>query len=63
MVGKAKQIINFIDKAQEDENDSVLVVHCQAGISRSGAVGTFACDYCGLDYNRFIKENHKTQLT
>ena len=54
----AKQIVNFMEKIQKDPQDAVLVVHCSAGISRSGAVGTFACDYCRLDYNNFIGGNH-----
>ena len=41
----------------QDSSDSVLVVHCSAGISRSGAIGTFACDYCSMDYNVFIQNN------
>jgi len=49
--GHAKKIIAFLDNANKDPKDSDLVVHCSAGISRSGAVGTFACDYFGLDYN------------
>lgn len=53
----ANQIISFLDAAKLDIADSVLVIHCQAGISRSGAVGTFACDYCDLDYNKFMKDN------
>ena len=55
--GHAKKIVKFIDKIQNDINDSALVVHCHAGISRSGAVGTFTCDYCQLDYNNFLKNN------
>lgn len=54
---QAKQVIDFLDLAQKDPEDSVLVVHCTAGISRSGAVATFACDYCGLSYNEFMKAN------
>lgn len=53
----ANNIIQLIDLAQEDTIDSVLVVHCAAGISRSGAVATFACDYCRLDYAEFLKNN------
>jgi predicted protein tyrosine phosphatase len=53
----AARIINFLDKVQKDNKDSTLVVHCHAGISRSGAVGTFACDYCRLNYNEFLKNN------
>jgi predicted protein tyrosine phosphatase len=54
---QAKKVIDFLDIIKKDDNDNVLVVHCDAGISRSGAVGTFACDYLNLDYNEFIKEN------
>jgi len=55
--GQAKQIVEMIKHIQEEKEDSVLVAHCSAGISRSGAVGTFACDYCRLDYNGFMKQN------
>jgi hypothetical protein len=54
---QAKQIVEMIKKIQKEKEDSILIVHCSAGISRSGAVGTFACDFCGLDYNKFIEEN------
>ena len=53
----AKKIIDFVDEIQKDKKDSDMVIHCSAGISRSGAVGTFVCDYCGLDYNEFLKSN------
>jgi predicted protein tyrosine phosphatase len=52
----AKAIFEFIKKANEVE-DAVLVAHCDAGISRSGAVGTFTVDYCQLDYKEFISNN------
>jgi len=53
----ASQVVSFIDDLQKDDEDSILVAHCHAGISRSGAIGTFACDYCNLDYNAFMKSN------
>jgi len=53
----ATKIIKFLDIIQEEKEESILVVHCSAGISRSGAVGTFANDYCGLDYSELIKTN------
>lgn len=53
----ASKIIDLLDLAQKDRADSVLVIHCNAGISRSGAIGTFVCDYCELDYAEFIKNN------
>jgi hypothetical protein len=54
---QAKDIIKFIDKIQEEEDETVLVLHCDAGISRSGAVATFVCDYIGFDYQTFKREN------
>lgn len=53
----AKTIVSFLEEIKKDDEDSDLVVHCSAGISRSGAVGTFACDYFGLDYNDFLRSN------
>lgn len=53
----ADKIIKLLDIAQKDIKDSVLLIHCQAGISRSGAVGCFASDYCNLDYSQFVKDN------
>jgi len=55
--GQAKQTVDMIKKIQEEKEDSVLVAHCSAGISRSGAIGVFACDYCRLDYGEFMKKN------
>ena len=54
---QAQQVVDFIDVIQSEEEESALVAHCSAGISRSGAVGVFACDYCKLDYNKFMKDN------
>jgi predicted protein tyrosine phosphatase len=56
---QARGIVAFIDKYQRDPQKFVFIVHCEAGVSRSGAVGTFACRYLGLDEHRFraINEN------
>lgn len=54
---QAQLVVDFIKGINEQEEDSILLAHCSAGISRSGAVGTFACDYCNLDYNEFMKQN------
>lgn len=56
----AKKIINFVRTIYSKEDSYPLIIHCSAGISRSGAVGTFACDYAGLDYNKFMKMNPYT---
>jgi len=51
----AKQIIDFIDRQKDKIID--LVVHCEAGISRSGAVGLFVCRYLGLDERKYRDDN------
>jgi len=57
-IEQAETIIGFITLCdQDDEEDCVLVVHCDAGISRSGAVGTFAVDFLHLNYQDFTKNN------
>lgn len=38
----AKKIIEYIDKLNNEVEPFVLVIHCQAGISRSGAIGEYA---------------------
>lgn len=38
----ATKIIKFIEELQSDPIEADLIVHCHAGISRSGAVGLFA---------------------
>lgn len=50
---QAKKMINFIDKLKRDDRDLGLVIHCEAGVSRSGAVGIFACRYLGIDEHKF----------
>ena len=50
----AKTIIEFLDKIKQIP---ILVVHCAAGISRSGAVGLFANRYFELDESTFRKRN------
>lgn len=52
----AKEVIKFLDKIEVKE-DNILYVHCAAGVSRSGAIGTFARKYFKLDYNEFKRMN------
>lgn len=47
-----KMIVDFINKHKEK---SVFMVHCSAGISRSGAVATFL-------YDKFLSEIDKEQF-
>jgi len=56
------QVIKFFEDNKDKES---LIVHCAAGVSRSGAVGTFAAEYFNIDMdsfratNRFISPNAK----
>lgn len=47
-VDHANQIINFLDTLPNHVN--FLLIHCQAGISRSTAVAKFIADYYQLPY-------------
>jgi predicted protein tyrosine phosphatase len=53
----AQQIINFINKVNRNDKIQTLVVHCSAGVSRSGAVGFFACRYLHTNEKEFWKTN------
>ena len=44
--GKAKRVVNFLQESYVKRKD--VIVHCFAGISRSGAVAKFANEYWGL---------------
>lgn len=52
--GQARQILHFV---QANAHRKKCLVHCAAGISRSGAVGTFINDYFRGDYTDFKKRN------
>jgi len=51
----AHQILDFIKTLDE----STLIIHCAAGISRSGAVGLFCCRYFDLDQKEFRRLNRQ----
>lgn len=52
----AQSILNFIDDVKQTDIEN-LVVHCAAGISRSGAVGLFLCRYLQLNEEKFREKN------
>jgi predicted protein tyrosine phosphatase len=52
-VEQAKQVFDFINANYEKD----FIIHCSAGISRSGAVGAFVNDYFGWDRTKFDKDN------
>ena len=46
----ARQIIDFTDKIHASKDEGDLIVHCHAGISRSGAVAMFVHHRTGIDF-------------
>lgn len=51
---QAKELFQFIKR---NRNKETIVVHCMAGISRSGAVGAFINGYAGGDWETFKRMN------
>lgn len=49
-VSQAEQVIAFLDEVNAMDQNIFLIVHCDAGISRSGAVGTFASNYLDIKF-------------
>lgn len=52
----AQKILDFV-KFINNEPIGILVIHCDAGISRSASCGLFLCRYLGLDESAFRKSN------
>lgn len=55
---QAKEMYNFIMANKEKK---FCIIHCTAGISRSGAVGTFVSEVVGKNYLDLKKENPAIQ--
>jgi predicted protein tyrosine phosphatase len=53
-IEQAKIVFNFI---KNNEDKTTFIIHCSAGISRSGAVGTFINDYFRQSYFEFLEKN------
>lgn len=51
---QATKLFQFIKKHRDKKT---CIVHCMAGISRSGAVGTFINGYCGGNWEEFKRIN------
>ena len=49
--GHAKKIIEFIDLLQRKQEPTLLLIHCSAGVSRSGAVATFVSEYLSVPFS------------
>jgi predicted protein tyrosine phosphatase len=58
----AEKVIDFVksfdEKHQFMSYSTLLVVHCDAGVSRSGALGLWSCRYLGYDEKEFRKTNN-----
>jgi len=54
----ARRVSDFIAERTTEPGDDILVCQCGAGVSRSGAVGAFACEVFGLDCVEFLRRNH-----
>ena len=48
----ARQIVHFV----QETGDRPLLIHCSAGISRSGAIGLAVAEQCGC-VGQFLREN------
>ena len=65
----AKQILEFLDSYHEKEEEYYLIVHCAAGICRSGAISEFVYNAYGIceretnwhNKNKHIMPNHWVQ--
>lgn len=51
---QAKDIVQFVER---NKDAKICMVHCAAGVSRSGAVGTFINDIYGIPYEDFRVDN------
>jgi predicted protein tyrosine phosphatase len=54
---QARRIIPFIRMLDESSEEFTLIVHCVAGISRSGAIGEVVADLIHMRYVDFKGEN------
>lgn len=51
----ARQVVNYV--LDYDKNGRDWLIHCTAGISRSGAVSLFIAEFLNLDMNTFFAQN------
>lgn len=51
---QAAELFEFIKKHKDKEQ---CIIHCTAGISRSGAIGLFINEFMSQNYNEFKREN------
>ncbi len=52
---QAKMVVNFVDKYKNIADG--CLIHCSAGVSRSGAIATFINEYLNRDNEQFLLDN------
>ena len=57
---QGRELIQFLLE-QQVQGKTMCIVHCTAGISRSGAIGAFVNDLFGGSYASFVKRNPQIQ--
>lgn len=58
-INDGRRIISFLEKIPNGVDE--LIIHCKAGVSRSGAIGLFANDFFRMDYHRFMERNPRVR--
>jgi predicted protein tyrosine phosphatase len=54
---QADAVVKFCNDRKAETTDDVLLLHCDAGISRSGAVAEFAAEVFGIPFDVFFRQN------
>ena len=54
----AKEVLRFANFIKLNETDNTeIIIHCSAGINRSGSIGKFLSDFFIYTYDRLMLEN------
>lgn len=54
---QADEVLNFLKQCHARPQEETLYVNCLAGVSRSGAFVSFACETFNLDRKKFLQDN------
>jgi predicted protein tyrosine phosphatase len=58
---QADDIFEFLEDWHKDEKNNLLIVHCHAGVCRSGAIASFAQHFCDVNGYMFQADNPNIQ--
>lgn len=58
---QALQVVSYVRELHEAQTKVNLHVHCTLGVSRSGAIATYAAQACNLDLGMFAVLNPQIQ--